>query len=370
MKEGWEYKELGAICKTSAGGTPLKTEKEYYENGNIPWLMSGEVCSKYIFNAEKHITQKGVENSSAKLFPKDTVVVAMYGATAGQVSILKFETTTNQAVCGIFPNKELLPEFLYYFFLFYKEALVAQAVGNAQPNISQQKIKKTLIPILSIAEQERIVSILDKAFEKIDAIKANAEENLANAKALFQAALKKELTPKEGWEEKKLGDVADIVHGKNQKQVVAQSGKFPIYGSGGNIMGYASDYICPEGTTILGRKGSINNPQFISTKFWNVDTAFGIVPKEGTYNKFLYYTIKNINWMELNTGTTLPSLTQKVVNSVKVLIPSYTTQKSIANKLDNLVSACTEMDTNLLKVSCECDALKQAILRKAFNGEL
>ena len=126
---------------------------------------------------------------------------------------------------------------------------------------------------------------------------------------------------KKDWEYKKLGDVADILHGKNQKDVVSNTGLYPIYGSGGNIMGYASDYLCEAGTTILGRKGSINNPQYIDERFWNVDTAFGIAAKNGNDNKFLYYFIKSIDWSKKNTGTTLPSLTQQVVKSVSIPVP-------------------------------------------------
>ena len=105
---------------------------------------------------------------------------------------------------------------------------------------------------------------------------------------------------KEGWEYKKLGEVAEVIHGKNQKDVLSEEGQYPIYGSGGNIMGYANDYLCEAGTTILGRKGSINNPQFIEERFWNVDTAFGITAKDGYDGKFIYYFIKTIDWLKKN----------------------------------------------------------------------
>ena len=158
MKQGWEEKKLGEVAKTTAGGTPLKSHKEYYENGLIPWLRSGEVGVREITENKIFITELGLENSSAKLVPENSVMIAMYGATAGEVGILKFESSTNQAVCAILPNDNLKPEFLYYFFLNEKENLVSQAVGNAQPNISQQKIKNTLIPFLPFDEQNRIVA--------------------------------------------------------------------------------------------------------------------------------------------------------------------------------------------------------------------
>jgi type I restriction enzyme S subunit len=110
---GWKIKPIGEVCKTGAGGTPLKSNKAYYEGGQIPWLLSGEVAQGEIFKSENYITQVGLENSSAKIFPVNTVLVAMYGATAGQVGILRLEAATNQTVCGILPNKKFIPEFIY-----------------------------------------------------------------------------------------------------------------------------------------------------------------------------------------------------------------------------------------------------------------
>jgi type I restriction enzyme S subunit len=201
VKKGWQWKQLGEVCETGSGGTPLKAKKEYYEGGAIPWLMSGEVSQGDVRTATKFITQKGLEKSSARMFPENTVLVAMYGATAGQVGILRFKAATNQAVCGILPNKQFVPEFLFYFLLSKKNELVAQATGNAQPNISQIKIRNTEVPLAPLPEQQRIVGILDEAFEGIATAKTNAEKNLQNARALFASHLQSVFTQRgEGWD--------------------------------------------------------------------------------------------------------------------------------------------------------------------------
>ena len=187
----WSWERIGDVFDTGAGGTPLKTYKEYYENGDIPWLRSGEVCRKYITETEMFITQLGMDNSSAKMFPKNAVVVAMYGATAGQVGILHLETTTNQAVCGIFPRKNYVPEFIYYSLLNSKKGLVAQATGNAQPNISQIKIKNTTIPVISREEQEEVVSRLDDLNDKCDTLQQNYQKTLTLCDDLKQSLLRK-----------------------------------------------------------------------------------------------------------------------------------------------------------------------------------
>ena len=187
----WSRKRIGDVFDTGAGGTPLKTYKEYYENGNIPWLRSGEVCKKYITDTELFITQLGMDNSSAKMFPEKSVVVAMYGATAGQVGILHLETTTNQAVCGIFPRKDYIPEFVYYSLLNSKKGLVAQATGNAQPNISQIKIKNTLIPVIPKEQQDAVVARLDNLNGRCNALQENHQKTLALCDDLKQSLLRK-----------------------------------------------------------------------------------------------------------------------------------------------------------------------------------
>ena len=185
MREGWEYKKLGEVCETSSGGTPSKNNKEYYEDGNIPWLRSGEVAQGLIYKSELFITEKGLNNSSAKLFPIDTIVLAMYGATVGQVGLLKKEMATNQAICGIFPNKRFIPMFLLYSLRAKKPFFMKDAVGGAQPNISQNIIKNTFIPVPLLSEQQRIVEELDLLSSIIEKKKAQLKELDSLAQSIF-----------------------------------------------------------------------------------------------------------------------------------------------------------------------------------------
>ena len=166
-----QFIKLKEVFKTSSGGTPLKSKAEYYENGDIPWLRSGEVKQGFINNTELFITKKGLENSSAKLFPVNTVVVAMYGATAGQSGILKIESSTNQAVCGILPNKNYDSEFLYFYLLSKESYLLNLGQGGAQPNISQNIIKELEIPHISLDQQVQIVNDIKKDLQNISNLK-------------------------------------------------------------------------------------------------------------------------------------------------------------------------------------------------------
>lgn len=172
---------------------------------------------------------------------------------------------------------------------------------------------------------------------------------------------------KKGWEYKKLGEVANVNHGKNQKEVEDVHGKYPIYGSGGSIMGYANNYLCDAGTTILGRKGTINNPIFIETKFWNVDTAFGISAKEGTDKKYIYYFVKSQDWSKKDTGTTLPSLTQKVVKDTAIPIPPLSEQQRIVSHLDSAFAKIDAVAKNAENSLNDAKALFQSALTKMME---
>ena len=128
-------------------------------------------------------------------------------------------------------------------------------------------------------------------------------------------------------------DVLTIKNGRNQKKVVNSNGKYPIYGSGG-IMGFADDFLCPEGTTIIGRKGSINNPIYVAEKFWNVDTAFGLCAGPKLDKKYLYYYCTTYNFLKHNKATTLPSLTKTDLLKIQIPLPPLATQQKIAAILD------------------------------------
>jgi len=154
-------KTIKDIADTASGGTPLRSNADYY-NGEIPWLKSGELNDGLIEKASEFITDIGLKNSSAKLHPKKTLLVAMYGATAGKTGITNFEASTNQAVCAVFPKKEILKDYLYWFFRSHRYQFIEKSKGGAQPNISQSVIKKTFIPVPDIEMQKQIVDVLQE----------------------------------------------------------------------------------------------------------------------------------------------------------------------------------------------------------------
>lgn len=184
-EKGWEVKKLGEVCKTSSGGTPSKSHSEYYEGGIIPWLRSGEVNQMYISKTELFITEEGLANSSAKWFPENTVVIAMYGATVGQVGILCKIMTTNQAICGIFPNESFIPIYLYHFLLSKKEEFIKLASGGAQPNISQNIIRDTLV----CCPKKELQQLFAQKVEAIEKQKELIKQSIAETEQLFNSRM-------------------------------------------------------------------------------------------------------------------------------------------------------------------------------------
>lgn len=155
--------KLGEHINTQSGGTPSTKKTEYYEGGDIPWLSSGEVNQGYINGTENYITKAGLDNSSAKWSPEHSIVIAMYGATAGKVGYLNIPVTTNQAVCTLLPSSSFAPKFLYYAVSNKSSWMVSQCRGAAQPNISQGIIRKMEIPMPEKSLQREFVLIVEQA---------------------------------------------------------------------------------------------------------------------------------------------------------------------------------------------------------------
>lgn len=158
----WEWKTLGEVCtKIVSGGTPARNHAAYF-NGTIPWMRTQEVDWKDVYDTEIHITEEAVKNSSAKLIPANCVIIAMYGATVGKSCINKIPVTTNQACCNLeIDTQKALYKYVYYWVCKEYENIKGMGEGS-QNNINGQKIKSYKIPLPSLAEQARIVSILDK----------------------------------------------------------------------------------------------------------------------------------------------------------------------------------------------------------------
>ncbi len=190
IPKSWEVVRLGDIAKTTSGGTPYRKNRRFYE-GNIPWVKSGELSDNKIYNSKEKITEEGLSNSNAKILPKGTLLVAMYGATVGKTAILDIEASTNQAICAIFPkNNMFLNDYLRYYIIFTRDKLLSARYGGAQPNISQTIIRNISFPLPLLKEQRQITYILETVDKKIEV----EERRKIILKELFKTMLHKLMT--------------------------------------------------------------------------------------------------------------------------------------------------------------------------------
>jgi type I restriction enzyme S subunit len=165
----WVWTTLGNIGIWQSGGTPSRSNKSYY-GGNIPWLKTGDLNDGLIINIPESITEEAVANSSAKINPTGSVLMAMYGATIGKLGILTFPATTNQACCACIEYYAITQYYLFYFLLSHRDIFIAKGGGGAQPNISKEIIVNTAIPLPPLPEQERIIIEIERWFAFIDEI--------------------------------------------------------------------------------------------------------------------------------------------------------------------------------------------------------
>ena len=200
VPEGWEWQKLGDIGAWQSGATPNRLNKEYY-GGDIPWLKTGDLNDGYIYEIPETITQKALEETSVKLNPAGSVLIAMYGATIGKVGILTFPATTNQACCACVDYQGIDQLYLFYFLLSHKEEFIMLGGGGAQPNISKEKIVDTYVPVPPLLEQKRIVNAIEQWFNLIDSLetaKENLQTSIMQAKSkILDLAIHGKLVPQD-----------------------------------------------------------------------------------------------------------------------------------------------------------------------------
>ena len=194
VPEHWKVLKLSYAFNTIGSGTTPTSNNESYYNGNIPWVTTGELRENTIIHTKKMLTNKAiVENTSLKLFPEDSIIIAMYGATIGRLAKLGIKATTNQACCVINNSRTIINNYLYYWLMGYRQEIINLGYGGGQPNISQDTISNLKISVTSIPEQKEIVKYLDDKTSKIDKLIKKATKSIKLLKekrtALISAAV-------------------------------------------------------------------------------------------------------------------------------------------------------------------------------------
>ena len=396
IPENWCWTFLSNVADWGSGGTPSRKNPDYY-GGYIPWIKTGELEDGYIFDSEEKITEDAVAHSSAKLFPIDSVLIAMYGATIGKTAILGIPATTNQARACARCRDVLNNKYLFYYLRSQKDTFIAKGKGGAQPNISQDIIRNHMIPLPPLAEQKRIVEQIESLFSKLDEAKEKAQEVIdgyeARNAAVYNDAFSGRLTAqwrkdnyKENkWETKRFDEVADI-----KSNLVEPSNylEFPHIAPD-NIekrTGILLDYhtIAEDGVKsgkhrfyagqILYSKIRPYLSKVVMVDFDGLCSAdmYPIEAKENT-KYLLYYMLSDMFLEQASSAgarSVLPKINQKELSAIKVRITSDEEQKEVVRILDYLLPMMQQVRDKAVQVVDNIDAIKKSILAKAFRGKL
>lgn len=355
MKQGCEIKKLGEVA-TYVNGYAFKPD--HWTDDGVP-----------IIRIQNLNNQDAVYNYCNMDIPKKFVVeygdiLISWSASLGVYEWLGERSYLNQHIFKVVFDKCNINK---YFFKYAVSSKINEMLKNAHGATMKHIVKKdfdnTEIIYPSIAEQERIVGELDCLSGIIAAKRAQLRELDTLAQSIFYTMFGDPITNDKGWQTKKWEDLLTIVNGKNQKKVICENGKYPIYGSGG-IMGWANDYLCPQNTVIIGRKGNINKPLFVKEKFWNVDTAFGLVAnKEILIPYFLFFFCQMYNFEQHNKAVTIPSLTKSDLLNIQMPCPDIDLQTQFAEKIEHI-----EEQKQLIKASiAETEDLFNSRMSYYFN---
>ena len=382
LPNSWVWCRLEDIAYVASGSTPDKTC--FVENG-VPYIKMYNLRNQKIDFAyhPQHITEE-VHNGKLQRSRTEVgdLIMNIVGPPLGKLAIIPTtlpQANFNQAAVLIRPYKfkEVLVSYLKVYLEEMSEINSIATRGSAgQVNISLTQSQNMRIPIPPLNEVRRIIEEVSKYDILIDSLKQNItdiQNLIAYTKSkILDLAIHGKLVPQdpndepaiellkrinpdftpcdnghytqlpEGWAICKMKQITSITNGKSQKNVETLNGIYPIYGSGG-VIGRANQYLCIAGSTIIGRKGTINNPIFVEEHFWNVDTAFGLKANDAILDKYLYYFCLSFDFSKLDKSTAMPSLTKTSIGNVLIPIPPYKEQERIVAKIDMVLDTMNEI---------------------------
>ena len=362
----WSTRQIGDFCMTYTGGTPLTSQSDYY-GGNIPWITSGDLNARRITDVAGRITQKGFDSSATKMVKRGDLLIALYGATAGVIAVTEIDAAINQAVLAI--STEICDkEYLFQHLASRKNQIVETYTQGGQPNLSGEIIRSLIVAIPPLPEQRAIAAALSDADGLIGALDATIEKKRAIKQAAMQQLLagKKRLLGFEGeWEAKRIGDILKVHHGRSQRDIAVSDGKYPILASGGEI-GRTDTALFYKPSVLIGRKGTIDEPQYISSPFWTVDTLFYTEINEKNVAKFVFYKFCMISWRNYNEASGVPSLNAKTIENIEITTPGCDEQTAIAAVLSDMDAEIAALERRREKAK----QIKQSMMQQLLTGRI
>lgn len=395
MKQGWEIKKLGEVCTIERGGSPRPIKSFITSDPQgLNWIKIGDTdpTGKYIYSTKEKIKVEGLKKSR---WVDENDFLLSNSMSFGRPYILKTNGCIHDGWLVLRNyHKWLNIDFFYYLLLSpnVQNQFKAKAQGSTVSNLNTQRVAETEILIPSLLEQGRIVGVLDAAFAKIDELKENAQKNLENAKALFQQVLKQELTPKPNWQTKKLGEIAlkklsygASVPSRNFDGEYRYIRITDIDEDGKLLNDLVSPAVCEEkhilhsGDLLLARTGGTIGKSYLYSPEDGKCIYAGylirvIVNQDIVLPEFVFLNTKTDRyWKFIKTSqktAAQPNINAQQYSSFDIPYPPKDEQEGIVRKIKSIFTKQKQLEKCCQKTIAECDALKQAVLRRAFNGEL
>ena len=394
MKNGWQKKNLGDLCEFVGGGTPPKDKPAFY-SGDIPWATVRDMRKDVITETEFRITKDAVKSSATNIIPSGNVVIATR-VGLGKVCLIAQDTAINQDLRGIVPrcDKTLAVRYLYWWLKSIADVIVAEGTGATVQGVKLPFVKSLQIPVPPLTEQQRIVGLLDEAFEGLATAKANAEKNLQNARALFESHLQSIFTQRgKDWIDRRLSQLARISYGYTESATAEKVGPhfLRITDIQDNTVKWSSVPYCriekhefpkfrlSDGDIVFARTGATTGKSYLvkdppsavfASYLIRVQlTDKGLLP--GFLN--LYFQTKSY-WNNIRKG--LSGSAQGGFNATKLgdlLIPfpnKIQEQESVIQKLGHLSTETQRLSRIYEQKAESLELLKKSILHEAFSGNL
>lgn len=401
MMTGWQTKPLGQLATFKGGGTPSKSQPSFWD-GDVPWVSPKDMKFDQISTSRDSISMEAVAHSSANLIPTASILVVVRSGILARtipVSLTTRELTVNQDIKAICPKASLDPKYLHYFMRSAEKALLKKVTRGATVHrLSTDDLKNLLVPLPPFPEQKRIVTILDEAFEGIDAAIANTQANLDAARELFESFLEHKLINQENdWEELDLGEVAEFRNGLNftrtskgeaikivgvkdfQREFYVPSDTLETV----TVNGKLRDIDCLKDGDILAVRSNGNKALIgrclLARGITDTTSHSGFTIRIRLASKdilpeFLTYFMKSSTCHKMlvasGGGANISNLNQKALSSLAVRFPPIFEQKKIISEFEELEARSRDLTSKYQQKLDALYELKQSILAKAFRGEL
>lgn len=394
----WKIKKMPDVVKWGSGGTPKATEKTYYENGTIPWLIIGDLNDGIVTSSASKITESGLRNSSAKMIPAATLLVAMYGSI-GKLGITGIECCTNQAIAYAKELYGVTTKYMFYFMAMMKSELISMGKGGTQKNISQTALNSLSVPVPPIDEQERIVVRIEELFSELD----NGMETLQNVRgqiSRYKYAVIENTIPYSNL--RTISDcILDMGQGwspKCERQNAVDNETWAVIKTTAIQpcnFAFEENKVLPAsllprekheiraGDILITRAGPKSRcgvccmVKNTKKRLLNCDKVYRIrVDQNVLLPEYLEYVlnspgfIREISLCKTGGNDSGLNLTQSRFLSIKIPVPTLEEQRRIIQEIEAKISVCDSIEKTVDVTLQQAEAMRQSILKQAFEGRL